>query len=305
MRKIYIVCALLVICQAISPPSLFSHSFSIGMEGGFAPNVLGQKDQFEALSVTNERIERRINDAKNIYGDRAQIKNFKYSGTQLNSVPVGLNIKYIYNKLFFKFSYIYHLTQTDNKSYILNTRAGIDSKLDYGRNLYADLDRNADLDALNDYPLALGLAKTGGKDWLYESKTSAFIEEIPFTFGVVLIGKNLYKVYLGAGVVLFRASTTRTIVVQEMRGDELTEAKGENTRADIDHFRGNAVGFRFMAGAEYNYPNVSAFILSLCLTLERRCLSKIRCKHREVRHPLCSRATTLWIRAVRKSPGRP
>lgn len=248
-----LVLMVLAILLILAPQSVRADAVSLGLQAGYAPDILQQRDLFEALSLTNQRVERRVLDSRNLYGDRVSIKDFQYSGTELNSIPFGFHLNYIYNKLFFRLAYIQHNIFPEEKSYVLNTRGGVDSTIQGGRNLYADIDRNNDGDMTNDYPYAAGLMKTYGQDYYFRSITSAQLYEIPFTFGIVLIGKKFYKFYVGAGLVFFKSHTTRVIDVRKLEADgSFSEITGANTGRDIDKFGGTAVGFHFMSGAEFS-----------------------------------------------------
>lgn len=227
---------------------------SFGLEGGYGPNMLGMKDQFEALQLADARITQKMVEAKDYYGDRVSITDFRTDGGELISLPFGVNFRYIYKRLFFKLGFLYHAVIPNKKSYVLNTKGGIDSNLaaqGAGHNFYDDYFRNQDANTENDVPEAIGLVPTDGRDFYYQSLTYARIIEIPFTFGFVLVGKEYYKFYLGLGTSYFNALSSRTITVQEKVGDTLKPLTGPNSQTDVDEFAGSAVGFHFLMGAEF------------------------------------------------------
>ncbi len=226
----------------------------VGIEAGFGPNVLEMDRQFEMLKETDDRITQKAVEVKDYYGDRVQISDIKTSGGSLVSVPVGVNVRYVYKRLFFKFGLLYHIIFPNTKSYVLNTRAGVDPNLassGSANNFYQDDAKNKDADLTNDVPQAFGLVQTDGRDFQYQSVTTAQVFEVPFTFGVILIGKEFYKFYIGAGMTFFAGRSNRTITVQERRGNELIDLTGDNSQSDVDEFQGNAVGFHFLLGSEF------------------------------------------------------
>lgn len=247
------------------PGTLWAYtSFDISLETGYVPNALGMKYEFEALQKADQRVAQRMVTAADYYGDRVQISDVKSTGSELVAIPVGVKARFIYNRLFFRLGFLYHNILPSEKSYILRTRPGIDSELaanGVAHNFYDDYYKNHDTDMSNDVPMALGLIPTDGNSYLFRSVTTAEMVEVPFTFGLILIGKRLYKYYIGAGLTWYRARTIRTVSAFKKNGNSFKMLSGPNSRPDVDEFAGSAIGFHFTMGSEYQVtPRTGLFM---------------------------------------------
>jgi len=225
----------------------------LGTEAGYGSNILKMKYESEGLQSADDRVLQRSVEVKDYYGDRVQITDIKTTGGQLISVPFGINLRYIYNRLQFKFAFLKHSIIPNVKSYVMSTRPGVDSSLaalGIAHSFYEDYYKNLDGDMSNNIALAYGMFPSEGKSIYVESTTIAEIFEIPFTISFILIGKDFYKFYLGAGITYFNMRSVRTILVKEKNGSQLSNFTGANSQADIDEFTGNAIGFHFLIGSE-------------------------------------------------------
>lgn len=270
MKKlIYIFFFLLILTEAGKVYSL--NTFSFSLESGYAPNMLGLKDQFEALQLADTRIAQKAVEAKDFYGDRVSIRDFSTSGGELISLPFGATMRYIYKRLFFKLSFLYHVVLPNEKTYVLNTQSGIDPILGAKgttHNFYQDYFLNQDSNTANDVPEARGLVPTDGRDFYYRSVTTARIIEIPFTFGFILIGKEYYRFYLGVGTSYFDATSMRTITVHERTSNgSLVDLTGPNSSPDIDEFTGRALGFNFLLGSEFQVTRRIGLYMEMAYTI--------------------------------------
>lgn len=251
MRKLIYIFFLLFL-----PSVAFAYSgLAVGLEVGYGPNMMEMDRDFESLKEADDRIVQKAVEVKDYYGDRVVISDIKTSGGQLVSVPIGINMRYVYKRLFFKFGFLYHVILPNRKSYVLNSRAGVDANLSASgssHNFYQDNAKNADSDLTNDVPQAFGLVATDGRDFQYQSVVTAQMIEVPFTIGLILIGKEFYKFYIGAGMTFFTGRSNRTITVKERTASgDLQDISGANSQADIDEFQGNSVGFHFLLGSEF------------------------------------------------------
>ncbi|RME88527.1 MAG: hypothetical protein D6767_10005 [Candidatus Hydrogenedentota bacterium] len=239
----------------ITPTFVYGVKYlALGLEAGYAPNMLAMKDQFEALQLADRRITQKMVEAKDYYGDRVTITDFRTDGGELVSLPFGINLRFLYKRIFLKVGFLYHAVLPNQKSYVLNTKGGIDPVLaskGTANNFYDDYYLNHDANLENDVPAAIGLVPTDGKDYYYQSVVFARIIEVPVTFGYVLVGKEFYKFYLGLGMSYFNAFSSRTITVQQKVNGELTSFSGPNSGKDVDEFVGSAVGFHFLMGSEF------------------------------------------------------
>jgi len=248
------VIVILIFFFSLTAPNFAVSYFSIGLESGYGPNAMGMKDGFDLLKQADERIFQKAVETRDYYGDRVKITDLRTDGGELSTMPFGLNLRFIYNRLFFKFSFLNHVIPVNRRSYVLNTKPGVDSTLattGAANNFYSDYYKNQDGDLSNDVKLAYGLIPTNGENYFFQSTSVAQVLEIPFTVGFILIGKEFYKFYIGAGVTFFTGRTSRTITVSKIDGANLSPITGLYSQADIDEFSGNATGFHFMMGSEF------------------------------------------------------